>query len=348
MPPGARRVVSAAIGILTLAAAGGCASATRQRTATVATSVRTCTVTDPPTVLTVPSGGGDVVVDPSGRYVAANNVLWSDGRAQVIPAPHFQAIAVNAQGVVIGHDLDGSYVYRAGTVAKLPGITGSLSNDMAAFGIDSAGDIAGYAYLDREPFLVPVIWPAGGAAPYELAIPSATGQSSVLAMGADGTAVGYASDGTAPDGHYNYPYVWMPDGTGHRLAMPGGMSAGGAMAASGDWVVGWVAADPMGDGPREEVRWNLRTGDVTRYPGNPGAFRSVVDSAGDVVIIGFGPDTGGAYVFRDGRRIPLPLPPGADPKEYTATSISADGGVIGGVRVETPDGLHTTSLIWRC
>jgi hypothetical protein len=284
--------------------------------------------------------GGGTLTDPTGRYLVSGNVLWSDGNPQINPRDDFDPNDVNAHGVVVGIDhADGAWIYRDGALSEPPGVP--VAGWIGLIGINSAGDMIGS--VGNATRTTALVWPAGNPkAVRTLAGPSALDSSFANAIGDDGIVVGAVNNGTRPGEPQVFtPYVWGPDGKGHPLVEPPGALSGWASAISGDWAIGSVDTGPD---QTMVVRWNVRTGQVTSYPGVAG--RAAVTGDGDVLVSTGSTVTGGPYLIHDDAPSPLPLPPGARAVEVTATSISRDGHLIAGTFQDSPD--HYTPIFWAC
>jgi probable HAF family extracellular repeat protein len=318
-----------------------------------------CTVS----ALPAPAGKGyltgQVVSDPTGRYAAAGlvqpdgtirSVRWTDGEPEVLPAngSAAQPRAVNSAGDVVGTSATGdgrpiAWLYRDGRVTRLAPVPGY--EWWTPLSVDEHGDVTGEAW--RGARFAVVSWP--GAAPHEspvlLTRPHDIRGSGV---GGGGTVVGTRGDGAVP-------YAWHSDGTGRLLQLPPGAATGQALAVSGDWAAGWVglhpetgppggAAAPRALGTEQDkrladmrdtsagagklvtapARWNLRTGEVTHWPGRT-MPATAVNASGWVATPG---DGGPTVISPEGEMTTLPGPADGYP-----TTLSDDNRRLYGERV---------------
>ncbi|MCG5471692.1 hypothetical protein LADH09A_005693 [Micromonospora sp. LAH09] len=287
-----------------------------------------------------PIGGSVAVanrVDPTGRYIVGDIgtgnedgrvVLWTDGRAGVLPASARHAAAVNARGVVVGTDGGGrGWVYRNGKLRFLatpPGYQAVLVH-----AVNSRGDIAGTASGAGESHQA-VLWSA--ERPQEFRLIGRQG-SGAIAISDDGTVVGSMDQ---------LPYRWTPEGTGAALAVPDGYPRASVDSAYGEWAIGMVPGDRKGNAVQMlPVRWNLSTGAVTLLP-FPSA--SGIAGTGDLLV-----DDGAPLVVApDGtsRRLPgRPEVHSTDAGTYTANGISGDALTVVGAAYENE---AYRPLVWRC
>jgi hypothetical protein len=296
--------------------------------------------------LDVPAGvGGGVVttgIDPSGRYViglaggrdAPQAVLWTGGAAAVLPES-FAPQAVNAAGLVVGYTgpVRNGQEQRRRPVAfdgtrlvPLPLPDGVLGG--SAYAVNAHGDVLGTG-ARADGSWVAVRWRTTGAA----AIVSTVAEASGLGLNDDGVAVGV---GRSP----RHGLRWAADGVTTALPTPKGADSAGAQAAAGDWAVGSAElpdAGSKGDpADRAAVRWNLRTGAVQLISGI-GGYR--ISATGTVAGL---TGTGAPALWRDGRILTLPTPPGGAEHGRSVAGISADGHTLVGA-AEVPAGAVPTS-----
>ncbi|MEU1688966.1 hypothetical protein [Micromonospora sp. NPDC005707] len=287
-----------------------------------------------------PIGGPVAVasgVDPTGRYVVGEIgtgqedgrvVLWTDGQADVLPAGARHAAAVNAGGVVVGTNGDGTgWLYRDGKLRFLAtprGYHGVLIN-----AVNGRGDIAGTASGAGDSHHA-VLWSADRPQEYRL-------------VGQPGsTATGITEDGTVVGATGQLPYRWTPQGTGAALAVPDGYPRASVESARGEWAIGTVPGVRQGGAVQMlPVRWNLTTGAVSLLP-FPGA--TGIAGNGDLLV----GDGAPLVVAPDGTSRRLPGRPEVRATEagtYTANGISDDGLTLVGAVYENQ--VHRP-LVWRC
>ncbi|MEV1147746.1 hypothetical protein [Micromonospora sp. NPDC049799] len=276
-------------------------------------------------------------VDPTGRYIVGDIgtgqedgrvVLWTDGRAEVLPAGARHAAAVNAGGVVVGTDGDGTgWVYRSGRLRFLatpPGYRAVLVH-----AVNARGDIVGTASGAGDSHHA-VLWSADRPQTYRL-------------VGEPGSAAtGITEDGTIVGGLGQLPYRWTPQGAGTALPLPDGHSHASVDAVRGGWAIGMVPGARQGGAVQMlPVRWNLTTGAVGLLP-FPGA--AGIAGNGDLLVGGGTP----LVVAPDGTSRRLPGRPEVRTTEagtYTANGISDDGLTVVGAVYENQ--VHRP-LVWRC
>ncbi|WP_328373634.1 hypothetical protein OHQ88_05700 [Micromonospora zamorensis] len=287
-----------------------------------------------------PIGGSVAVangVDPTGRYIVGDIgtgnedgrvVLWTDGRAGVLPAGARHAAAVNARGDVVGTDGGGTgWVYRNGKLRFLatpPGYQAVL-----VYAVNGRGDIAGTASGAGESRQA-VLWSADRPQEYRL----------IGRPGSAATAI--TEDGTVVGSMDRLPYRWTPEGTGAALAVPDGYPHASVDSAHGGWAIGMVPGERKGGAVQMlPVRWNLSTGAVILLP-FPGA--SGIAGTGDLLV-----DDGAPLVVApDGTSRRLPGRPEVRATEagtYTASGISDDALTVVGAVYENE---AYRPLVWRC
>lgn len=307
-------------------------------------------------------------IDPTGRHVAGAGsaapeaqrgmpaVVWRDGGAPEVlgePGTEMMPRAVNARGTVVGYGWDGEdtygWVHRGATMTRLPAPEGYGPPFPEA--VNGSGDVAGSVGglgPDRPDAIA--VWPADAPdRPWVLTAPDGGGVKAI-SIHDDGRVVGSASGGSGG-------YVWEPDGTVRRLALPDGADRGQVEAAQGNWAVGSVTVPVLDHGsppgtadpaPRHAVvpvRWDLRTGasetfGAARYGGRAAAI--AVAAAGDLVLGERNP-----VVVRDGFPFTLPaLAGGAGiPRPLV---VNEDGTVFAGT-VDNPGAYGTgVPVRWHC
>ncbi|MER7334592.1 MULTISPECIES: hypothetical protein [unclassified Micromonospora] len=276
-------------------------------------------------------------VDPTGRYVVGEIgtgqedgrvVLWTDGKARVLPAAARHAAAVNADGVVVGTNGDGTgWVYRNGKLRFLATPPGYQM--VLVHAVNGRGDIAGTATGAGDAHHA-VLWSADRPQEYRL-----VGRSGSAATGIteDGTVVGVMGQ---------LPYRWTPQGVGAALAVPDGYPRASVDSAHGEWAIGMVPGVQQGGAVQMlPVRWNLTTGAVSLlpFPGTTG-----IAGNGDLLV----GDGAPLVVAPDGtsRRLPgRPEVRATEPGTYTANGISDDGLTVVGAVYENQ--VHRP-LVWHC
>ncbi|MEH0824844.1 MULTISPECIES: hypothetical protein [unclassified Micromonospora] len=339
--------VMAGLGVVGAVQLGGAASRPAPATPAVAASPAGTVSAAPGSPVTCeaswlprPIGGPVAVangVDPTGRYIVGDIgtgredgrvVLWTDGQAGVLPAGARHAAAVNAGGVVVGTNGDGTgWVYRDGGLRFLatpPGYHAVLVH-----AVNGRGDIAGTARGAGDSHQA-VLWSADRPQEYRL-----VGQPGSAATGIteDGTVVGVMGQ---------LPYRWTPQGTGAALAVPDGYPRASVESAHGEWAIGMVPGVRQGGAVQMlPVRWNLTTGAVSLlpFPGTTG-----IAGNGDLLV----GDGAPLVVAPDGTSRRLPGRPEVRATEagtYTANGISDDGLTVVGAVYENQ--VHRP-LVWRC
>ncbi|MGA4727494.1 hypothetical protein ACPB67_08765 [Micromonospora taraxaci] len=317
---------------------------------------------DPPTVVAAPTAvastagappvtceaswlpqpiGGPVAVangvDPTGRYIVGDIgtgnedgriVLWTDGKATVLPAGARHAAAVNARGDVVGTGGNGiGWVYRAGKLRFL--VTPPNYQAVLVHAVNGRGDIVGTARGARDSHQA-VVWSADRPQEYRLVGPPG---SAATAITEDGSVVGAMGD---------LPYRWTPEGTGIALPVPDGVPHASVEAARGEWAVGMAPGERQGSSVRMlPVRWNLTTGVVSLMP-HPSI--SAIAGNGEVLV----DDGAPLLVAPDGSSRRLPGRPEVRATEagtYSASGISDDAMTVVGAVHENE---AYRPLVWRC
>ncbi|SIM86385.1 hypothetical protein [Micromonospora cremea] len=287
-----------------------------------------------------PIGGPVAVangVDPTGRYIVGDIgtgqedgrvVLWTDGQAGVLPAAARHAAAVNAGGIVVGTNGDGTgWVYRNGKLRFLATPRGY--DAVLVHAINGRGDIAGTARGAGDSHHA-VLWSADRPQEHRL-----VGQPGSV-------ATGITEDGTVVGAMGQLPYRWTPQGTGAALAVPDGYPRASVDSAHGEWAIGMVPGRQEGGATQMlPVRWNLTTGAVSLLP-FPGA--AGIAGNGDLLVADGAP----LVVAPDGTSRRLPGRPEVRATEagtYTANGISDDGLTVVGAVYENQ---VYRPLVWRC
>jgi hypothetical protein len=291
--------------------------------------------------------------DPSGRYLVGQIygskkpvVVWKDGRIDTRPAVPGTANRalrdLNTAGVGVAtsndaHDRQRSYVYRDGRFTKLPG------GESDAVAINDAGAIAGTLGADR-----PALWPSPTAAPVALKLPPGASIGGVYGIDEDGTVLG----GVGQPATDLTGYLWLPDGAGRRMPLPtvDGKAANffWPESISDGWVAGRAVLD-ADDGSRRFAWYRYRVA-TNRYEPLPDRAGMPARVAANGWVAGVGGDgnvediSARVTVFSDAGV--LTLPKYRTDREYTVTSYSADGLVIGGS--SAAPGLVNRALMWRC
>jgi hypothetical protein len=298
--------------------------------------------------------------DPTGRFLLGRTypatspvdgsmglhvVIWDRLKPSIVAVPgdDQQLSDVNSKGVAIGSGWGQSgttaYFYRAGQVAKLPSGDGA---DVRA--INDAGAAVG-TRGDK-----PVVWRSVDKSPVELRLPSGAAMGAAFDIDEDGTVIGVVGK----DLNTRRPYVWLPDGSGHDIALPKGVPAPPTDKASKPGVkargvpsamvynirFGWVT----GRVNNTAVRWNLRTGETRLLPDLGGR-------ADDVNRYGWqiGIDVHGrAQFIADAGPVALPELSPHKPSGLSniPTTLSDDGKVIGGQSDDKDDVIH--AVRWTC
>jgi hypothetical protein len=222
-------------------------------------------------------------VDPTGRYVVGNGVIWSEhessdgtvagrsgtgettgmilwdeGRPTFIPNPPGEsrtATDVNGSGVVIGGSggsAQDPWVYRQGEVTDLPAPTNY--RQASAQAINTSGDVAGTA-MDDDGHVVVVIWPAEQLDQPIVLTEPAFG-ATVHGITEDGLVVGGIETGT-PIGNgetlmTSSPHLWTEAGDGRNLELPSGVTGADMTSIGGDWAVGLAWRPASGDSDRSD------------------------------------------------------------------------------------------------
>ncbi|MCO1597483.1 hypothetical protein M8C17_20230 [Micromonospora sp. RHAY321] len=339
--------VMAGLGVLGAAQLGGAASRPAPVPPALAASPQGTVTAAPPSPVTCeaswlpqPISGPVAVanaVDPTGRYIVGDIgtgqedgrvVLWTDGRAGVLPATARHAAAVNAGGIVVGTNGDGTgWVYRDGKLRSLATPRGYQA--VLVHAINGRGDIAGTARGAGDSHHA-VLWSANRPQEYRL-------------VGQPGSAAtGITEDGTIVGTTDQLPYRWTPQGAGAALAVPDGYPRASVDSAHGDWAIGMVPGAQQGGSVQMlPVRWNLTTGAVSLLP-----FSGATGIAGNGdLLVG---DGSPLVVAPDGtsRRLPGRSEVRAtEAGTYTANGISDDGLTVVGAVYEKQ---VYRPLVWHC
>ncbi|MCD0446627.1 hypothetical protein LO763_23700 [Glycomyces sp. A-F 0318] len=303
------------------------------------------------TSVTGMSDDGSVIAylaeSPDEEGPGPRQLLYAGG--EVTEAPMLNDYAtlqdVNADGVGVGWTFMSGYVpyvWRDGELTELPTEEGG-----SAYAINAKGDIVGSRESDGT--YIPVVWPADGSGPVDLALPEGNELGSATDIGDDGTIVGYVKVEGDNSGDPK-PYVWHADGTGDYLAMPEGVDLADAAAEvtdiKGGWASGWLSAPGAAYGG---VRWNLAEG--TAETVELGDWVAV--SAEGVVA---GHLRGSPIAAYQSGETLVELPGLIDPADNTSgdnvVAISADGSLLAG---DVSTGAYdadeqplTNAVTWTC
>lgn len=298
--------------------------------------------------LPIPDGVDMALVtgaDPTGRIIVGRSyprnsdyqvILWRDGQATKIPlgGSDPQLADVTTDGVAVGFTYEGGirvvpYVYRGGTLAKLPGVRSGH-----AYGINETSRIVGVDDERRRP----VVWPSPTTAAVDLPLPAGVASGEAYDIDEDGTIVGNLGR--------NRAHVWLPGGTHRDLPLPkvNGVAASGARVYSirNGWATGVLDRMPMSE--PSAVRWNVRTGEVRVF-----AEFNIRASTANEFGWQVGTDRQGRAAFlSDAGLLVLPDLATHRPGELTniPTTLSDDGRTIAGQADDAGGTIH--AVIWRC
>jgi hypothetical protein len=314
---------------------------------TVTASERAAGPTDC-TVIRLPTDGAPKALvtggDPTGRYLVGMVyssdrpvIVWKDGkiaaRVTMPGASNRNLHDLNTSGVGVAtsydaNDTQRSYVYRNGRFTPLKG------GQSDAVSINDAGVIAGTVGNGH-----PVIWSSPSATPVRLKLPSGATIGGVDGIDEDGTVLGEVGRPTTE----MTGYLWLPGGTGRRMPLPtvDGKPANyfWAESISNGWVAGRAVVDtPSGERRFTWYRYRVATNQYEQLPMEAGMPARV---AANGWVAGVGATV---TIFSDAGV--LPLPSYQTDQDYTITSYSADGLVIGGS--SAAPGLVNRPLMWRC
>ncbi|MDQ7904098.1 hypothetical protein RB614_06120 [Phytohabitans sp. ZYX-F-186] len=293
--------------------------------------------------------------DPTGRYLVGRSyprpgqyqaVVWHGGTATkvLLPGDLEESLTdVNSAGTAVGWSYTGGegdagpvpYVYRDGTVSKLPGVARG-----SAYAVNDAGAIAG---ADESGHAL--LWRSATAPPTRLPVPAGTSEARASDIDEDGTVVGTLD--------YERAYVWLPDGTHRQLPMPAIDGEPAATATVDSVRDGWATGmatngiGRKGDGAKgvktAAVRWNVRTGEVRVLDGlehvdatNAHGWQVGADGQGRAVLVA------------GDRTVVLPdlADRAPDGLSTIASTLSDDGRTIGG---QSDDASGTIqAVVWRC
>lgn len=288
--------------------------------------------------LPLPAGVTDVFVaaiDPTGTIVAGQSdpqpTLWKDGKAEKLPGVSGTAVAVAADGTVVGYatneqDNSTGWVFRNGAATNLAKLSGYKWTNPNA--VNAHGEIAGWVHGASLDDTAPVLWSADGTV-HKLTVPHGVGNAGEKSV----MARDIADDGTVVGSVHGVPMLWEPGGTPQALPLPAGVTTGAANAIAGHYVYGTAGADP--------ARWDLSTGKVTllQSVGDFGAKDGTADGAALLPATDNGKVS--LLVGLDGRADPLTGPKGA---RSVALAVSTDGSTVAGMTLATPP--HP--LLWHC
>jgi uncharacterized membrane protein len=331
--------------------------------------------------LTTPDGRKMALVtggDPSGRFLLGRTypaqgsaddgmglhvVVWDKLQPTLVTVPgddqSLQDINSSGTGIGISFTDSGvtSWLYRGGAVTRLP------DGDKAQVAAINEAGIAVGSLGDSPTVGKPVIWRSVDQAPKELPLPAGTSTGRASDIDEDGTIIGAVGNGLAD----MRAYVWSPDGVGRELPVPADLAATASEEAASEqansgkgpgkrglvpdagkvpltmaynirnsWVSGRIRA--------VAVRWNLRTGDVSRYPDLDGYAGAVNRHSWQIGI-----DAQGRAVFRPDRG-PVVLPELASHSpgglQNIPTTLSDDATVIGGQSDDKDGVIH--AVVWTC
>lgn len=314
-------------------------------------------------LLPIPHGVQRSVVtggDPTGRFLLGRSypdkgeahpiVIWDNGvpRDVRLPGVDQSLNDVNPAGVAVGSSFSGNqrapYVYRNGTVSKLPGVRYG-----AAGAINEAGRIVGAR--DEGDRTFPVVWTSAEQPARDLPLPGPGWQGSASDIDDEGNIIGSLRKGPAGE---SVGYLW-PAGGGVGRALPVPTLPGGRARLFGPnsirngWVTG-VARLDSADGrgwSMHPVRLRLATGEFVPL-GSDAGFPSVGNGQGWTA--GVAGMVGGA-MLTDAGMVPLPDLDGKVGGSFTEVrSISDDGRLLGG-QVDDKSGRgggQPRAVIWRC
>jgi hypothetical protein len=296
--------------------------------------------------LGTPAGNGPKAVvtgaDPTGRYIVGRSypggrpttVIWRDRQPQSVPMAGSdpELYDITSTGVAVGSsylgDKTAAWVYADGRYTRLAG------TEAQALAINERRQIVG-SVRNR-----PVLWPAPGAQPTNLALPGPQWTGKATGIDEDGTIVGAVS--AQPNG-LRVGALWRPDGTFEQLSVPNGHGAPPteylAVSIRDGWVVGWAAFD------RENARfigaplWNVGAGTRQDRDG----FASSVNARGWYV--------GSRTLVAGGEQVILPIPPGFTKQpDIEAYTISDDGSTIAGQAATWNGDVRNepVPVVWTC
>jgi uncharacterized membrane protein len=270
---------------------------------------------------------GDVIGDARGE-----GVLWR-GTTPTVLGP-FEPMAINASDEVVGDSSTGGVLWRNGTFTDLPGLGGTETH---AWLIDDGGDVAGVSALPSGVNHA-VLWRSGSTTPTDLG--SVAGlDSSVDAMNASGTIVGFASD------HIGNSRIALEWKDGHLIDL-GRFGAQGAQAVAvntrGDVLVQTqtVAGNPKG------IRL-VRGGKtiVVAAPRSGYAVATGLDDLGDV--LGYLQSHGRrSFIWRDGKTTLLPTTDRTEPP-WGGPSAIANGYAVGDEYVTAAGRSTSHAVLWK-
>ncbi|GLY94478.1 hypothetical protein [Actinoplanes sp. NBRC 103695] len=287
-------------------------------------------------------------VDPTGRFIVGQNisepeptnkttgkidgvpaaqpVMWTDGRVQVLPASNraVRPSAVNADGTMVavagdGKEWDTMLRYEGGVPQKLSPPPGTTSFGLVPE-INAAGDIVASSNVGV------VLWKAGSTTGVKLPLPK---NAEVRHLTDDGRIIGEV---VSKDVQTLTTYIWTEAGAGTKLTGPKGQSLA-LYAARGDWATGnlW----PSGT----VARWNLRTGEITDLKLHTPA--NAINAKGWILA----DDT----VRRADATVKLKQIAGSKEPAFAA-DVSDTGLVVGSRLTANPDGSTGSkgAITWNC
>lgn len=274
---------------------------------------------------------GDVIGDARGEAV-----LWHGTKPTALGP--FEPVALNASDEVVGDgnvsgDIHG-FLWDNGALSDLPGLGG---NETHAWLIDDRGDVAGVSALPSGVDHA-VLWPSGSSAPTDLGSVGGL-DSSVDAMNASGTIVGFASDHV---GNSRIALEWK-DG---RLIDLGRFGAQGAQAVDVNTRGDVLVQTQTASGNPKGIRL-LRGGRtlVVASPRTGYAVATGLDDLGDV--LGYIQSHGRrSFIWRNGKTTLLPTTDGRQPPWGGPTAI-ANGYAAGDEYVAVAGDSTSHAVLWK-
>ena len=276
---------------------------------------------------------GDVIGDARGE-----GLLWR-GPTPTALGP-IEPVAVNASDDVVGDGNVGGnvhgFLWQNGTLTDLPGLGGDETH---AWLVDDAGDVAGVSALPSGVDHA-VLWPSGSTTPTDLGS-IGTLDSSVDAMNASGTIVGFASDHV---GDSRIALEWQAG----QLIDLGRFGAQGAQAVAVNTRGDVLVQTQTSAGNPKGIRL-VRGGRtiVVAAPRSGYAVATGLDDRGDVLgylqLSGHGRRS---FIWRDGVTTLLPTTDGTQPP-WGGPSAIANGYAVGDEYVAVSGGDTSHAVLWR-